>query len=307
MNRDKSFHSSLLLAIVFHGLIGFFLMGQSTHKPAVIEDAKKNEPGAVLPLAEKKEEPDLIKAVSLDANEVQKTVHRIKEEQKALARAEAQRQQALKNEAIRAKNERIAEQQRIEKLKQEARELALAHKKQVEEEKNRLKKLAEEKALEAKRLEDLKKKQQELAKKQAIEAQKLKAQEEARLKKVALEEAERKQKRALEQSAIEAANQAKMAGEVNKYKALILNAISARWIIPENTNKTLSSQFRLRLAPDGAVLEVTLIRSSGDAILDRSAQTAIYKASPLPVPNDVATFNLFREISLTVRPMNVRG
>ena len=54
-------------------------------------------------------------------------------------------------------------------------------------------------------------------------------------------------------------------------------------------------------------MEVSLIRSSGDPILDRSAQTAIYKASPLPVPADPTTFNLFREISLTVRPENVRG
>ncbi len=55
------------------------------------------------------------------------------------------------------------------------------------------------------------------------------------------------------------------------------------------------------------VLEVNLMHSSGDSVLDRSAQTAIYKASPLPVPSDPATFELFRDISLTVRPENVRG
>jgi len=69
----------------------------------------------------------------------------------------------------------------------------------------------------------------------------------------------------------------------------------------------MSSQFRIRLAPDGMVLQVSLTRSSGDPLLDRSAQTAIYKASPLPVPTDAETFNLFRDISLTVRPEQVRG
>jgi colicin import membrane protein len=49
------------------------------------------------------------------------------------------------------------------------------------------------------------------------------------------------------------------------------------------------------------------MRSSGDTLLDRSAQTAIFKASPLPVPSNVETFNLFRDISLTVRPEQVRG
>lgn len=88
---------------------------------------------------------------------------------------------------------------------------------------------------------------------------------------------------------------------------MIVNAIGRQWILPENVDSSLSSQFRIRLAPDGAVLEVSLMRSSGDAVLDRSAQTAIYKASPLPVPSDPDTFNLFRDISLTVRPENVRG
>mgnify|MGYP006282988597 CR=1 FL=1 len=103
------------------------------------------------------------------------------------------------------------------------------------------------------------------------------------------------------------ANQQRMAGEVDKYKALILNAIRDRWILPENIDPGLSSQFVIRLAPTGAVLDVRLTRSSGDSLLDRSAQAAIYKASPLPVPTDTTTFNMFREISLTVRPSNARG
>ena len=99
----------------------------------------------------------------------------------------------------------------------------------------------------------------------------------------------------------------RQAGEVNKYKALILNAIRDRWILPEHIDPGLSSQFAIRLAPTGAVLDVRLTRSSGDPILDRTAQAAIYKASPLPVPVDPVTFGLFREISLTVRPSVARG
>jgi colicin import membrane protein len=122
------------------------------------------------------------------------------------------------------------------------------------------------------------------------------------------EKADLEQKRQAQALASQnAAQQARIAGEVNKYKALIVNAIGRNWILPENVDSTLSSQFRIRLAPDGMVLEVTLTRSSGDSLLDRSAQTAIYKASPLPVPSDTATFNMFRDISLTVRPEQIRG
>ena len=106
---------------------------------------------------------------------------------------------------------------------------------------------------------------------------------------------------------MDAQKNALTAGEVDKYKALIIGAISRQWILPENADSKMSSQFRIRLAPNGIVLEVSLTRSSGDPILDRSAQSAIYKASPLPVPSDPDTFNLFRDISLTVRPENARG
>ena len=79
------------------------------------------------------------------------------------------------------------------------------------------------------------------------------------------------------------------------------------WILPEHVDRQLFSQFRIQLAPNGQVLSVGLIRSSGDPVLDRSAQAAIYKASPLPVPTDSEMFNLFRDISLTVRPESTRG
>ena len=163
-----------------------------------------------------------------------------------------------------------------------------------------------------------------MVKQQALETQKLEAlnkkkiAEKARADKLKTEQAEaehakelanmerKKQAQALA-SQNAAAEQARLAGEVDKYKALIVNAIGRNWILPENVDSTLSSKFRIRLAPDGMVLEVTLIRSSGDSLLDRSAQTAIYKASPLPVPADSRTFNMFRDISLTVRPEQIRG
>ncbi len=94
---------------------------------------------------------------------------------------------------------------------------------------------------------------------------------------------------------------------MNQFEVLIIQAISKEWIVPDNANKSLSSRFNIRLAPNGSVLEVQLTRSSGDTILDRSARAAIYKASPLPVPSDPKDFRIFRDISLTVRPENARG
>lgn len=89
---------------------------------------------------------------------------------------------------------------------------------------------------------------------------------------------------------------------VNSYKTKILQAISSRWIVPSDLSSALSCQLMVQLAPGGVVLSVRLLKSSGDRVLDRSATTAVYKASPLPVPEDPALFDQFRALKLTVRP-----
>lgn len=94
-------------------------------------------------------------------------------------------------------------------------------------------------------------------------------------------------------------------GEVDKYKALIIQAISQQWIMPEDLKKGLEAKLVVRVAPGGMVIDVKVVQSSGDPVLDRSAQTAIYKASPLPVPQDNAVFDKFRTINLTVRPEGI--
>jgi len=318
MINEPSYRNAFVMAIFFHLCLAFMLLAEfSSSRPVLVKEAV-NEPGELMPLVQSDEpKPEIVKAVSVDSKEVMQTVNRLKQERVRQQQAEQSRQNALKQQAVQARNERLKEQQHLQKLKDEEAKLAIARKKKIEEEQKNLKQLAQQKEQEAKNLAELKNKQKELEKKQKQEADKLaelkkkQAEDQAKQSKELAAKAEAdkaKQREAAEQQAAEqASKRAKLAGEIDKYKALILNAIGQRWILPDNVDSTLSSQFRIRLAPDGAVLEVSLMRSSGDPILDRSAQTAIYKASPLPVPNDPATFDLFRDISLTVRPQNVRG
>jgi colicin import membrane protein len=91
-------------------------------------------------------------------------------------------------------------------------------------------------------------------------------------------------------------------GEVNKYKALILQAISQHWIVPPQTKKQLFCELMIRTAPGGLVLDVQVIKTSGDLALDRSARSAVLKASPLPVPSKKNEFEAFRQFILKVRP-----
>lgn len=103
------------------------------------------------------------------------------------------------------------------------------------------------------------------------------------------------------QSAISAQTQ----GEVNKYKALIVQAISEKWIVPIQANKHLSTELMIRTAPGGMVLDVQVTKTSGDPSLDSSARAAVLKASPLPVPSDASAFAAFRQFVLKVKPENV--
>ncbi|HAU1684303.1 TPA: cell envelope integrity protein TolA [Legionella pneumophila] len=328
MISDLTYRKAFLFAVMLHLFLLVLLFMDNSSKRPVLTMESKNSPGMMQPTVSQQE---VVKAVSVDNKEIMKTVNRLKQEREQQKKAELNRQKELLRQAEAAKQQRIKEQQEIARLKEEANKIAIARKKQVEEEKKRLKELAEQKALEAKRIEELKKQNEKLAKQRELEAKKLaelnkKKQEEkekaeklkaeqakaeklkAEKARAEQEKAEMERKRQAEAAAAQnAERQARIAGEVDKYKALIVNAIERNWILPENVNNSLSSQFRIRLAPDGTVLEVSLTRSSGDPLLDRSAQTAIYKASPLPVPKDVETFNLFRDISLTVRPEKVRG
>jgi colicin import membrane protein len=94
-------------------------------------------------------------------------------------------------------------------------------------------------------------------------------------------------------------------GEVNKYKALIVQAIGEKWIVPLQANKRLYTELMIRVAPSGLVLDVQVTKSSGDLSLDSSARAAVLKASPLPVPRDAGAFSAFKQFVLKVKPENI--
>jgi colicin import membrane protein len=139
-------------------------------------------------------------------------------------------------------------------------------------------------------VDDTQAKQQAQAKQKQLQAAKLAAQQMLQQEVSATDDAQQA-----------AANQ----GEIDKYKALILQAISAQWIVPPGAQDNEVTKLTVRLAPGGMVVSVTITQSSGDAALDRSARVAVLKASPLPVPTDAALFDSFRTINLTVKPQGI--
>lgn len=111
-----------------------------------------------------------------------------------------------------------------------------------------------------------------------------------------------KEQKALHKVNVQASN-----GVVDKYKAQIVQLIQSRWHINQ-VNAKIKCVYAIDIGPGGVVLSLKLIKSSGDAALDQSARTAIMQSSPLPVPNDPALFERFRQLRLTLSPQGfVRG
>jgi colicin import membrane protein len=137
-------------------------------------------------------------------------------------------------------------------------------------------------------------------------AAKAKAEAEAKAKAEAERAAAAKAKAEAEAKAAQEAARAKAAASQeainNAIKAIRLK-VNRSWIRPISTKSGLKCRIRVRLMSDGTVIEAEVISSSGDEIFDRSAENAVNKASPLPVPQDKELFaKSFRSFTFTFDP-----
>lgn len=183
-----------------------------------------------------------------------------------------------------------------------------AAKKKLVEKKLVEKKLAEKKLAEKKLQEQMAKSLMADILTQTKKQKKIKQKElESTFQKTLREQAEKSLRQQLLNEEIKLkGTQTRMAqGVVDKYKALIIQAISEHWMVPTQADKKLYSVLLIRLAPGGMVMDVQVTKSSGDPSLDSSARLAVLKSSPLPVPPDPSAFEAFRQFELKVKPENV--
>lgn len=309
MAREKSFPlaGSLLLHIVLIGLLG-------------ISFSHKSERRAVPP----PQVAEVVEAVAVDDARVQAELKRLQEQEK-------QRKAQLtaeKRRAEKAKQARQAEERRLKELKKKRAE---EKRQQQDAEKKRKAETARQKEklkAEQQRLEKIKQEQQALEKKQAeeqarlaevekqrkIEAEKQRlAEEEARRK--AEEEARRKaeeehkrqqaeqalkQRMAEEQSRLQAERNRQLTSMRLQYQDLVADKVRRNWLRPAGSMSDFSCTVLVQQLPGGDVVGVQLLESCGNSALDRSVESAVRKASPLPKPPDPELFD--REIEFNFEP-----
>lgn len=259
--KKSTIFAAILYVVVFIIFFGSLNFKHNLYMMAQVDNASK-----------------IVNATTVNQQQVQQQIRKIKAKHLAKQRAENARQKHLTKLAVQAKQQRIAEQQRLTKLRQQQQKLEQRQEQQVAMAIKKISQLQQ-------RLTNLRKKHN-LAEKTDVEKQ-LQAQI------------------AAEQQQIFSAQNKQMQSEIDKYKVLITSVIEQNWIVPPKVDKKLSAQLLINLASGGTVLGVKILQSSGDAVLDRSVITAVWKASPLPVPNDTKIFAQMRELHLTVKPEGI--
>ena len=148
-------------------------------------------------------------------------------------------------------------------------------------------------------------------KKRAAETEKAEKKKAAALEKKRADERRRKEDEAALKSQVteeekqraDAGRLRKEQSEIDRYHGLIKQQVTRNWNIPAASRKGLKCTLRVRVVSGGEVLAVSVVVSSGDPVFDRSAENALYKASPLQVPSDPDLFNrVFREFNFDFDP-----
>jgi colicin import membrane protein len=139
------------------------------------------------------------------------------------------------------------------------------------------------------------------------EAKKEKAKKEkAKKEKAKKKKAEREKERQLqEQREVEEARQRDQTQAYSAIGALV-GRIGAK--VRENWNKPLGSMTGLetvisvKVERTGEVVSVKVVKSSGNDYFDQSAENAVYKASPLPFPDEPRYYEFIKEFNFKFVP-----
>jgi colicin import membrane protein len=208
-----------------------------------------------------------------------------KQEQDKQRKLDAERKQKAEQE-----KKRKAEVERKQKAEQDKQRKAEAERKQKTEQDKQRKAEAERKQ---KAEQDKQRKAEALRKQKAEQEKQRKAEAAAR---------QREAEQALQAQLAEEESLARATSALSEYIPYIQEKVQNSWLRPAGSPRGLRCVIRVKLIPGGEVVSAKVIQSSGDPLFDRSVETAVLKASPLPLPADPALAKHFREINFIFDP-----
>ncbi|MBB3168860.1 cell envelope integrity protein TolA [Simiduia aestuariiviva] len=93
------------------------------------------------------------------------------------------------------------------------------------------------------------------------------------------------------------------------YMAAIQNRVEMNWSRPPSARNGMSCTLRIQLVPTGRVIDVKVIKSSGNPAFDRSAEAAVRKAERFPELQGMDPQHFernFRQFNLKFEPQDLR-
>ncbi len=301
---------SFTLALLFHAFVFAFLFVRwqpeaEKTKKIVLKPGDVIE-ASVVPQQLYQQKRELVERQKAEEKRKKELARKKAEEKRKKELARKKAEEKRKKELARKKAEEKRKKELARKKAEEKRKKELARKKAEEE--KRKKELARKKAEEERRKKELARKKAEEERRKKELARK-KAEEERRKKELARKKAEEQRRReaeaqrqrelAAEEARLAAERERREKGLVDRYVRLIQNKIARNWITPASVRQKLKSTLEIRMTPGGEVVQVQVIRSSGNYAFDRATEQAVRRASPLPVPKDAKLFNKnFRKLTI---------
>lgn len=274
MTALNGYPFSVMLALLIHGLILGSLLVLQRADSEVLDIVR----------------PPAVKALLVEENP-QARNQQIQQQRTEQQRQEQVRQEQVRQEQVRQEQAR-QEQARQEQVRQDqvARETAAA------QEQQRQAALRQQQEAEQQRQQEVAQQQEEARQQEVARQQEAQRQEQQR-------QADAAAQAAAESSARE---QAETESEiVMAYTGIIHDLVQRNWSRPPSARNNMTAVLRIRLVPTGDVVDVEIIRSSGDAAFDRAAETAVRAVGRFSelqgMPPRMFERN-FRSLLLTFRP-----
>jgi len=256
--------------------------------------------------AKKKAEQEakkLVEQKAADEKRLAEIALKRKAEEAAKRKAEAEKKKA-EQEAKKLVEQRVAEEKRLAELAVQ-RKAEEAAKQKAEQEKRKVeeaRKKAEEEATRKKVAEE--KRQAEEARKKAAAEAKRKADEVARKQREADDQRLLNELLESEGQGLESENQSQLQVLQQRYVNDIRQKVQSSWLRPSNYQSGWKCVVIVRQGPGGTVLSADAVASEcdGDEQFRRSVENAVYRAEPLPAPEDPSLFA--KELRLEFKPKN---
>lgn len=240
-----------------------------------------------------------VKTVKAEVVDRQQLEARERKKQAEIDKKKKAREAEIERKAEAEKKKQLEAKRKIEqKKKLEEKKKAAARKKEAEKQKKELELKRQQEQELARQAEEKRKVEEARIKEEKRKAEEIEKQKAEQLR---IAEEAQKRKQAELKAQMQAEESQRLKSNRDAYRTAIQQKIERNWLRPQESGKIPDCEVRVLQGPGGIIMDVTFGSCSGGTATYRaSIENAVYKAEPLPQPNDPALFE--RELIMLFKP-----